>query len=86
MKDGLVLFYVKDGIILPVALTQEQGDVFDMLMNIMPGTVRVINKPQGTAINLMAEKRKSTAMEIDVSKVEPLIKPWTIDEILRREG
>ena len=53
MKDGLVLFYVKDGVLLPVALTEEQQTTFDMLMNIMPGTIRVVDLPQGNAINLM---------------------------------
>ncbi|WP_092330363.1 hypothetical protein [Desulfosporosinus hippei] len=52
MKDGLVLFYIKDEVILPVALTEEQNQTFEMLMSIMPGTITVVDKPQGRAINL----------------------------------
>lgn len=60
MKDGLVLFYVKDNVILPVALTEEQRQTFEMLMSIMPGTIRVVNKPQGSAINLMDQAKEVT--------------------------
>lgn len=52
MKDGLVLFYVKNNVILPVALTAEQVQTFEMLMSIMPGAIRVVDVPQGSAINL----------------------------------
>ncbi|HZK52635.1 MAG TPA: hypothetical protein VFC84_00305 [Desulfosporosinus sp.] len=91
MKDGLVLFYVKDGTILPVALTQEQSDTFDMLMGIMPGTIRVIDKPQGTAINLMDEKKKPSAptespMEISQEHCTTRNNEWTASDILRQEG
>lgn len=51
MKDGLVLFYVKNDVILPVALTGEQEQTFELLMGIMPGTIRVVDVPQGSAIN-----------------------------------
>ena len=58
MKDGLVLFYVKDGVILPVALTADQQVIFDMHMHLIPGTIRVVNLPQGSAINLMDKEGK----------------------------
>ncbi|MCO1599867.1 hypothetical protein [Desulfosporosinus nitroreducens] len=57
MKDGLVLLYVKDDAILPVALTEEQNQTFEILMGAMPGTIRVVNNPQGSAINLMDQLR-----------------------------
>ena len=54
MKDGLVLMYVKDNTIYPVALTQEQLDTFEMIQQLLPQPIRVINnKPLGKAINLV---------------------------------
>jgi len=59
MKDGLVLFYVKDDEIYPVALTKEQDEVFEMIRGLIPGALRVCSdKPQGNAINLLESRNK----------------------------
>ncbi|MDQ7095980.1 hypothetical protein REC12_20505 [Desulfosporosinus sp. PR] len=57
-KDGLALFYVKDDNILPVALTAEQQQAFEILMNAIPGTIRIVDAPQGKAINLKDQSIK----------------------------
>jgi hypothetical protein len=57
MKDGLVLMYVKDNTIYPVALTQEQLYTFEMIQQLLPQPLRVISdKPLGKAVNLVKEK------------------------------
>jgi hypothetical protein len=54
MKDGFILMYVKDGVIYPVALTEEQLEVVRLLVKAVPGTVTIIkDKPQGDAVNLV---------------------------------
>jgi hypothetical protein len=54
VPDGLIVMYVKGGKIYPVALTKAQ---YDMLQFVLPsiilgGEVRVIDQPQGDAVNL----------------------------------
>jgi len=54
MKNGLVLMYVRDNILYPVALTQEQLDVFEVVQSMMPQPIRVISdKPLGEVVNLV---------------------------------
>ena len=58
MQDGLILMYVKDDTVYPVAITQEQ---YDMLQIVVPGAVldgkiNLIDKPQGQAINLIEKE------------------------------
>ena len=54
MEDGFVLFYVKDNKVLPVLLTEQQHEMFNIVIPNMLGgeTVKVIDKPQGEAFNL----------------------------------
>ncbi len=57
MKDGMILFYVKDGEVLPVAMSNEQHQMLQTVMPIVFGneTIQVVgNKPQGTVENLMS--------------------------------
>ena len=59
MKDGLVLFYIKDDELFPVMLTQEQVDVFDMIQSLLPQPIRVAyDKPQGKVENLLKGHKK----------------------------
>lgn len=54
MKDGLVLFYMKDDILYPVMMTKEQVDTFEMIQMLLPQPIRVaFDKPQGKAENLL---------------------------------
>ncbi|HDR8155592.1 TPA: hypothetical protein QC057_004621 [Bacillus cereus] len=58
MKDGVVLMYCKDGVLYPVALTNEQNEMLQFSSMMFQPLKVVFDKPQGQAINLM-EGRKN---------------------------
>lgn len=62
MKDQPVLFYCKDGILYPVALTAEQHQIFKMTVRLLE-PLTLINKPQGTAVNLLDRGKEREANE-----------------------
>ncbi len=53
MKDGIVLFYCKDDILYPVALTAEQQQILEMTSSLFSPLKVVQDRPQGKAVNLM---------------------------------
>lgn len=55
MKDGLILMYIKGETVYPVAMNQEQYDMLQIMVPpIFPNnTIKLINEPQGKAINYM---------------------------------
>lgn len=56
MKDGLVLFYMKDNILYPVALDKEGYNMLQFIGNSITGgkPLRVLlDKPMGEAVNLI---------------------------------
>lgn len=54
MKNGLILMYVKEGEVYPVALTEEQYEMLQLMGgSILNGKIRLINEPQGKAVNLL---------------------------------
>jgi hypothetical protein len=57
MKDGLVLMYVEDNTLYPVALTQDQLSTFEFIQQALPQPIRVIgDRPIGTVVDLVKEK------------------------------
>lgn len=48
--SNFILTFIKDGIAYPVALNDEQKQVFDMTMSLIPGTIQVVNEPIGKVI------------------------------------
>ncbi|MDA1553037.1 hypothetical protein [Bacillus cereus group sp. TH243-3LC] len=58
MKDGVVLMYCKDGVLYPVALTNDQNEMLQLSSMMFQPLKVVFDKPQGQAINLM-EGRKN---------------------------
>jgi hypothetical protein len=57
IEDGLILMVVKDGIIYPAALNEEQQITFKFIQNMLPQPIRYIkDSPLGVAVNL-AERR-----------------------------
>ncbi|WP_180228237.1 hypothetical protein [Bacillus thuringiensis] len=58
MKDGVVLMYCKDGVLYPVALTNEQNEMLQMTSMLFQPLKVVFDKPQGQAINLMEGRKK----------------------------
>ena len=55
MKDGMILFYVKDDEVLPVAMNREQLQMLQTVLPIIFGEepIQVVKKSQGKAENLM---------------------------------
>jgi len=55
LEDGLILMYIKDGKIYPIAMSQEQYDLLQVLGKAFE-PIKVIDKPQGEAVNLVGTK------------------------------
>jgi hypothetical protein len=57
-NNGIVLMYCKEGVIYPVALTQEQLDILDMGIGMfLQGKLNVISdKPVGEIMNYCKNK------------------------------
>jgi hypothetical protein len=53
MKDGLILMYVKDGIVYPVALTQQEYETLQFMGSLFSPVTMISDKPLGPAINLI---------------------------------
>jgi len=51
VKDGVVLMYIKDGEVYPVALTEEQHELLQALVKVFE-PIQIINQSQGTALSL----------------------------------
>ena len=49
--------YCKDGVLYPVALTNEQNEMLQMSSMLFQPLKVVFDKPQGQAINLMEDKK-----------------------------
>lgn len=52
MKDGLVLFYMKNGTLYPVLMSKEQLKVFEIVQKLLPQPIQVLDKPQGKVENI----------------------------------
>lgn len=53
VKDGVVLMYMKDGVLYPVALTNEQNDMLQFTAELFSPLKVAMDKPQGKAINFI---------------------------------
>lgn len=58
MKDGVILMYVKDGVIYPVAMTESEWTVLQLLAKSVEPLKVVFDQPQGKAVNLKAKKEE----------------------------
>ena len=59
MKDGLVLMYLKDGVIYPCGISKEQNEILQNIVTGMLGKIYVYkDKPVGEAENYKAELSK----------------------------
>jgi hypothetical protein len=56
MEDQAVLMYCKDGIIYPVALTEQQQMIFKMTASLLSPLTVVGDRPLGRAVNLTPNK------------------------------
>jgi hypothetical protein len=58
MKDGVVLMYMKDGILYPVALTEDQNFTLQFTARLFNPLKVVFDEPQGKAVNLVDKKEE----------------------------
>ncbi|WP_339188383.1 hypothetical protein MKX33_00655 [Paenibacillus sp. FSL R5-0490] len=58
MKDQAVLFYAMKGVLYPVALSEEQSTMLQMLVKVFEPLPVVQSHPQGQAINLVMQVAK----------------------------
>ncbi|WP_017728535.1 hypothetical protein [Halalkalibacterium ligniniphilum] len=58
MENKLILMYVKDGVVYPVALSDEQEKIFQMTASLFSPIKVIENYPLGKVINL-AEMKNS---------------------------
>lgn len=52
-SDGLMLAYVKDGVVYPIALSEENLEMLDLTIGMMLKEITLINKPMGKVISLL---------------------------------
>ena len=60
--ENFILTFVKNGLAYPVVLNDEQREVFNISMNLIPGVIRVGNEPIGKVMTL-GEIRKMKVRE-----------------------
>lgn len=56
MKDGVVLMYVKDGVLYPVAMTESELALLQLLAKTFEPLKVVMDHPQGQAVNLLVKE------------------------------
>ena len=59
MENKVVLMYVLDGTVYPVALTEEQDTILQMTAGLFSPLKVLKDHPQGKAVNLLDEKKSS---------------------------
>lgn len=60
MKDQAVLFYTINGVLYPVALSERQSNMLQMLVKVFEPLPVVKSHPQGEAINLIEKNDDET--------------------------
>ncbi len=50
--DNFLLTFNKDGTAYPVVLNKEQRQAFNVLMNLIPGEIKIVNEPIGQVMTL----------------------------------
>lgn len=53
MKDGVALMYIKDGVLYPVVLTEEQNEILQITARLFNPLKVMLDQPQGKAVNLL---------------------------------
>jgi hypothetical protein len=52
VSDGLYLMYVKNGVMYPVVMTDEEWNMLQISAHAICRTIKVLDKPLGEAFNL----------------------------------
>jgi hypothetical protein len=50
--DNFILSFARNGVVYPVALTDEQREMFNLSISLIPGEIKVVNTPIGKAMTL----------------------------------
>lgn len=50
--DDFLLTFTKDNVAYPVALNNEQREAFNIVLNMIPGEIKVVNEPIGHVMTL----------------------------------
>lgn len=56
--DNFLLTFIKDDIAYPVRLNAEQREAFNIVMSLIPGEIKVINRPIGKVMTLGEIKKR----------------------------
>ncbi|NFK66112.1 hypothetical protein FDB14_15190 [Clostridium botulinum] len=56
--DNFLLTFIKDNIAYPVVLNDEQRQAFNVLINLIPGQINIVNEPIGQVMTLRELKER----------------------------
>ncbi|NFI16296.1 hypothetical protein [Clostridium botulinum] len=56
--DNFLLTFIKDNVAYPVALNKEQRQAFNVLMNLIPGQINIVNEPIGQVMTVKELKER----------------------------
>lgn len=56
--DNFLLTFIKDNIAYPVVLNDEQRQAFNVLMNLIPGEIKIVNEPIGQVMTVKELKER----------------------------
>ncbi|WP_252254506.1 hypothetical protein [Clostridium sp. ZBS12] len=56
--DNFLLTFIKDNVAYPVVLNDEQRQAFNVLMNLIPGQINIVNEPIGQVMTLRELKER----------------------------
>lgn len=69
IENKVVLMYVLNGQLCPVALTPEQDTILQMTAGLFSPITVIKDQPLGKAIDLIQEKKKSNAATLDPKEI-----------------
>ncbi len=56
--DNFLLTFIKDNVAYPVILNDEQRQAFNVLMNLIPGQINIVNEPIGQVMTVKELKER----------------------------
>ncbi|MBN1042411.1 hypothetical protein FDB41_12025 [Clostridium botulinum] len=56
--ENFLLTFIKDGTAYPVVLNKEQRQAFNVLMNLIPGQINIVNEPIGQVMTVKELKER----------------------------
>ncbi|MBY6915379.1 hypothetical protein [Clostridium botulinum] len=56
--DNFLLTFIKDNVAYPVVLNDEQRQAFNVLMNLIPGQINIVNEPIGQVMTVKELKER----------------------------